>query len=158
MQPHSIGMFGIKLVGAITPEFAFFGRDGEPSLMNFPNSPEGRRVATTTPIGHKSLVYLMHPIKRFWTAIEYVTWDPSAANVLDDGMGAARAQGAVGLMEAVNSTYAKLWRCVRVVAMINDPMQAPTPDFQFREGEVLREISLQEYQDLFDAIPWSWTA
>src|SRR3954462_3805226 len=75
----TIGMFGIKLVGAIQPEFPFFGREGKPPLMNFPNSPEGRHVATAIPIGHRSLVYLMHPVKRFWAAIEYVKWDSNAA-------------------------------------------------------------------------------
>ena len=49
-------MFGIKLVGDNTPEFAFFGRAGAPSLINFPDSPEGRRIATSVPIGHKVLV------------------------------------------------------------------------------------------------------
>src|SRR5262245_6778826 len=109
----TIGMFGIKLVGAVQPEFAFFGRDGKPPLMNFPNSPEGRRVATAIPIGHRSLVYLMHPVKRFWSAVEYIKWDSNAKDVLDDGMRAAVAQGAVELMEVVNATYAKIWRCVR---------------------------------------------
>src|SRR5262249_6832603 len=124
----TIGMFGIKLVGAVQPEFVFFGRDGNPPLMNLPNSPERRRRGTAIPIGHRSLVYLMHPVKRFWSAVEYTKWDSNAANVLDDGMRAAVAQNAVELMEVVNSTYAKIWRCVRVLAMINDPTQAPTPD------------------------------
>jgi len=69
---RTVGMFGIMLVGAIQPEFPFFGREGNPPLMNFPNSPEGRRIAVAIPVGHRSLVYLMHPVKRFWAAVEYI--------------------------------------------------------------------------------------
>jgi hypothetical protein len=35
--------------------------------------------------------------------------------------------------------------------MINNPTQAPTPDFGFHEGEVIREISQQDYLDLKQA-------
>src|SRR4051812_19934674 len=81
----SVGMFGVKLVGAIHRAFEFFGRGGKPALMNFPDSPAGRRLAAAIPIGHKSLVYLMHPVQRFWTAIEYIKWDATVEDVLEDG-------------------------------------------------------------------------
>lgn len=158
MSRPGSGMFGIKLAGARHPEFDFFGRQGAPTLMNFPDSPEGRRIAASIPIGNKSLVYLMHPVKHFWSAIEYVKWDCGVSNVLDEGTRAAVAQRAVIMMEAVNASYARIWRCVRLLAIIDDPMNAPTPDFAFREGEVMRDISQQEYCELFNAIPWSWTA
>ena len=152
-----IGMFGIKLVGAQTPEFPFFGTEGSPTLMCFPDSREGRRIAAAIPIGHRSLVYLMHPVMRFWSAIEYIKWNSKIANVLEDGRQAAVAQKAVAMMEVVNPIFAKVWRCVRVLAVINNPMNAPTPDFGFHEGEVMREISEQEFFEMFDAVPWSWT-
>ena len=151
------GMFGIKLVGAVHPEFPFCGRDGKPTLMNFPDSLEGRRIATSIPIGHKSLVYLMHPVKHFWAAIEYIKWDPNIDDVLEEGTRAAAAQGAVALMEVLNSKFARIWRCVRVVALIDNPMNAPTPDFGFQEGDIMFDIGQQEYSDMFDAIPWTWT-
>src|SRR5947209_2548254 len=80
---HPAGMFGIKLVGPQHKAFPFFGREGKPALMNFPNSPEGKRLAAATPIGHKSLVYLIHPVRRFWPATEYIRGVPSAPDVLE---------------------------------------------------------------------------
>src|SRR5438552_2876347 len=134
------GMFGIKLVGAVQPEFPFFRRDGKPALMNFPDSLEGRRIGASIPIGHRSLVYLMYPVKRFWAAIEYIKWDFSTEDVLVEGMRAAAAQDAVAMMEVVNPKFARIWRCVRVLALIDDPMKAPTPDFGFQEGDIMLEI------------------
>jgi hypothetical protein len=150
------GMFGIKLVGASHREFPFFGKDGKPTLMNFPKSPEGQRIASGIPIGHTSLVYLMAPVKRFWTAIEYIKCDPSIEDVLEEGWRAAAAQNAVAMMEAHNSKFAKIWRCVRVVALIDDPRNAPTPDLGFKEGDVMFDIEKPEFIDMFKAIPWSW--
>jgi hypothetical protein len=150
-------MFSIKLVGAVQPEYPFFRREGKPTLMNFPDSPEGRRIAATIPIGHRSLVYLMHPVKRFWAAIEYIRWDPNCADVLQDGRQAAERQNAVALMEVLNPRFAKVWRCVRQLACIDDPRKAPTPDFGFHQGDIIRDIEESEYLDMFNAIPWSWT-
>jgi hypothetical protein len=99
----------------------------------------------------------MHPVKRFWTAVEYIKWNPKIEDVLEEGMQAAVAQNAVAMMEALNSKFAKLWRCIRVLALINDPTQAPTPDFGFQEGDIMFDIGQQEYADMFHAIPWSWT-
>src|SRR5438552_3067028 len=110
------GMFGIKLVGHIQPEFPFFGRDAKPTLMNFPDSPEGRRIAESIPIGHRSLVYLMAPVKRFWSAIEYIKYDFNIEDVLEEGRQAAVDQKAVAMMEVLNSRFARIWRCVRIVA------------------------------------------
>jgi len=109
------GMFGIKLVGETHPTLGFFGIDGNPTLMNFPDNDKGRRLAALVPIGHKSLVYLMAPAKRIWAAIEYIKWDSKIADPLKEGMEAARAQGADTMMEAINSHYARVWRCVRVL-------------------------------------------
>jgi hypothetical protein len=150
-------MFGLKLVGAVHPEFPFFGRAGNPAVMNFPNSPEGRRIAASVPIGHRSLVYLMSPVKHFWTAIEYVKLDPSVNDLLEEGTRAAESQNAVALVEALNPKFAKLWRCIRVIALIDNPQQAPTPDFGFQEGDIMFDVTQQEYSELFSAIPWSWT-
>src|SRR5262245_8068140 len=157
VRTRPVGMFGIRLVGPAHAEFSFFGREGKPALMNFPNSPEGRRLAVATPIGHKSLVYLIHPVKRFWTAIEYIRWNPSVPDVLKEGMRAAAAQNAVALIETLNPHYSRYWRCIRILAWIDNPMNAPTPDFGFNEGDVMREISQQEYDELYNAILWSWT-
>lgn len=150
--------FSVKLVGVESREFPFFGRAGKPALMNFPDSLQGRRVAASVPVGHRSLVYLMAPIKRFWTAIEYIKCDPDAHNLLEEGRRAAICQDAVAIMQVVYPHYAKLWRCVRILALIDDPTKAPTPEFNFNQGDVQREISEQEYHEMFDAVPWSWTA
>jgi hypothetical protein len=121
MSHNSSGMFGIKLVGAVQPQFSFFGKEGKPTLMNFPDSAEGRRIAADIPIGNKSLVYLVHPVKRFWAAIEYIKWDANINDVLKEGMQAATAQKAVATFKIYNSKFAKVWRCVRVLALIDDP-------------------------------------
>jgi hypothetical protein len=56
-----------------------------------------------------------------------------------------------------NPHYAKIWRCVRVVALIDDPRKAPTPDFGFKQGDIMFDIEHRDYLDFFDAVPWSWT-
>jgi hypothetical protein len=152
------GMFGIKLVGAAHFDLPTFGRAGNPSLMNFPDSAEGKRCASIAPVGHKSLVYLMAPVKRFWGAVEYIKWNPAIGDVLEEGRQAATSQNALAIMAVLNPHFAKVWRCIRVVAMIKDPMQAPTPDFGFKEGDVMFDIEQQEYLEMFNAIPWNWTA
>ena len=93
------GLFGIKLVGAQHAAFPFCGRGGKPALMNFPDSPEGRRIAACIPVGHRSLVYLMHPVKRFWSAVEYIGWESGDDNLLVQGRRAPVQQNAVALME-----------------------------------------------------------
>jgi hypothetical protein len=152
------GMFGIKLVGADHPAFPFHQKEATPALMNFPDSAEGRRIAAGVPIGHKSLVYLMAPVKRFYTAIEYIKWDSSVGNVLKEGTKAANHHGAVELMEVCYPHFAKIWRCIRMLAWINDPKNAPTPDFDFHQGDIMFDIEEAEYLELFNAIPWDWTA
>jgi hypothetical protein len=151
-----VGMFGIKLVGPAHAEFSFFGKDGKPALMNFPNSPEGRRLAIATPLGHKSLVYLIHPVMRFWTAIEYIRWDPNVSDLLEDGLRAATAQDAVALIEAQDAHYSRYWRCIRILASIDNPMNGAPLAYGFNKGEVMREISQREYDELYNSLPWSW--
>ena len=152
------GMFGIKLVGDGFRDIPFFGLGGNPSLMNFPDSVEGKRCASVTPIGHRSLVYLMAPVKAFWGVVEYIKWNPAIDDVLEEGRRAAAPQNAIAIMEVLNPHFAKYWRCTRVVAMIKDQTQAPTPDFGFKQGDVMFDIEQQEYLEMFNAIPWSWTA
>src|SRR5262249_35339511 len=152
------GMFGIKLVSALHAAWPFFGRDGKPALMNFPDSLEGRRLAVATPIGHKSLVYLMNPVKRLWTAIEYIQWDSKISDVVKDGESAAIAQKAVERIQADNAHYARLWRCIRILASIDNPMKGPAFAFDFKEGEVMREITQGEYEEMYNAVPWTWSA
>jgi hypothetical protein len=60
------------------------------------------------------------------------------------------------MMEALNPHFSRIWRCVRVLAFINDPFQAPTPDFGFQKGDTMFDIEPREYFDMFNAIPWSW--
>jgi hypothetical protein len=43
-----------------------------------------------------------------------------------------------------------------MLAVIDDPTNAPTPDFDFQEGEVMRDLGQHEYLDYFNAVPWSW--
>jgi hypothetical protein len=153
-----VGPFSVKLVGAHHFAFPFCGVEGNPALMNFPDSPEGRRLVAAVPLGHRALVYLMHPVMRFGAAIEYIKWDDAIEDVLKEGQRAAVAQGAVAMLEALNPRFAKLWRCIRILALIDDPRNALTPDFDFHEGDVMPEISEQEYREWYDAIPWTWTA
>jgi hypothetical protein len=150
-------MFGIKLVGPNHLHFPFFGKAAKPVLINFPDSPEGRSVAERIPIGHRALVYLMHPVKHFGAAIEYIQWDFNGVDVLEQGRRAALSQDAVTMMEAVNPRFARVWRCVRLLALVDDPMKAPTPEFGFQEGEIMRDIEKQQYFDMFNAVPWTWT-
>src|SRR4051794_14031207 len=123
----SCGMFGIKLAGDAQRAFRFLGKDGKPPLLNFPDNPEGRRVATGIPIGHKSLVYLMQPVMRTWAAIEYIKWDVSISDVLEEGTRGAIAQNAIAMMEAYNAKFAKVWRCIRFLAVIDDLTKSPPP-------------------------------
>jgi hypothetical protein len=109
-------------------------------------------------IGHRSLVYLMAPTKRLWAAVEYVRWCPGIADVLVEGREEANAQGAVTLMEAVNRKFAKVWRCIRCLAVIDDPMKGPLADFCFQEGDIMFDMDQRDYLGLFNAVPWSWPA
>src|SRR5262249_7438144 len=137
----SPGMFSIKLVGDVTPQFPFFRRDGKPPLMVFPDSAEGRQAAAGIPIGHKSLVYLMYPVKRIWAAVEYIKWDPSISDFLEEGTLAASSQNAVAMMEVYNARFSKVWRCVRFLAVIDDVAKSPPLDLSFHQGDIMVEIS-----------------
>jgi hypothetical protein len=150
------GMFGIKLVGEPNAEFRFCGKEGNPPLMNFPDSAKGRTIAASVPIGHRSLVYLMAPIKRIWAAVEYIKWDSSIADVLQEGMKAALAQDAVKMMNAVNTHFAKVWRCVRVLAVVDNYKNGPAQDFDFQQGDVMFDMTQEEYLEVFNAMPWTW--
>jgi hypothetical protein len=125
--------------------------------MNFPDSSEGWHIAAAIPIGHKSLVYLMHPTKRIWAAVEYIKWDLTISDVLEEGKRAAIAQNAVEVMEVYNARFAKVWRCVRFLAVIDDLAKSPPLGREFHQGDILVEIGQQEYDDTFNAIPWRWT-
>jgi hypothetical protein len=153
---HTCGMFSIKLVGASHPSLPACTKAGKPALMNFPDSPEGRRIAASIPNGHRSLVYLMAPRKCIWAAIEYIKWDEKTADVLEEGRQAAQAQNAIALMQVLAPHYAKVWRCVRFLADVTPLEHGLAIDHEFHQGEVIRPISQQEYDDLFNAAPWTW--
>jgi hypothetical protein len=59
-------------------------------------------------------------------------------------------------MEAYNAKFAKVWRCIRFLAVIDDPMKSPPPGLDFHQGDIMVEISERQYYDMFNAIPWSW--
>jgi hypothetical protein len=149
-------MFSIKLVGDIQPNIPACTRAGNPALMNFPDSPEGLRVAATIPIGHKSLVYLQAPTKLIWAAIEYIEWHPEYGDVLEQGRRAAEAQDAIALMGTLAPHYARLWRCIRYLADVTPPRDGFAIDYHFHQGEVMREISPEEYERLFGLTAWTW--
>jgi hypothetical protein len=153
-------MFGIKLVSDYHFSFPYFGLCGNPAVMNFPDSREGREIATVLPVGHRALVYLMAPKKCFGAAIEFIQLNQTTGDLLDDGMQAARAQDAIRLHEAVYPHWAKWWRCTRVIAWkenpTNVPGNAPTPDFHFQKGDDMFDISERCYSILFNAICWNW--
>jgi hypothetical protein len=148
--------FSIKLVGGGKPSISACTRAGKPSVMNFPDSREGQRVAASIPIGHRSLVYLMAPTKRIWAAIEYIRCDTEMTDMVRAGRHAAETQNAVALMQVLAPHYANIWRCIRFLAEIDRPEDGPAIDYDFHQGEVNREISQQEYNDLFNSIPWTW--
>lgn len=156
--PSSAGKFGIKLVGHDFPEYPFFRKDTNPALMCFPDSEMGRHVASVIPIGHRSLVYLMAPVKRIWAAVEYIKTDPIRESVLDEGRRAAIKHGAIKILKVVAPHYASYFRCVRFVAEIEDPANVPTPDFGFSQGDVGFDIDEADYLELYNAKPWTWTA
>jgi hypothetical protein len=76
--------------------------------MVFPDSSKGRQVAAAIPIGHRSLVYLMYPIRRIWAAVEYIKCDPSVSDLLEEGNRAAISQNAVAVMEAHNEKFSRI--------------------------------------------------
>lgn len=152
------GMFGIKLVGPDHTAFDFHRMGAEPTaLMNFPDSPAGRKIASSVPIGHKSLVYLMAPRKRFASAIEYVKWDHGIEDVLREGTKVAMHHNAIEMLKACNyPRFAKIWRCVRVIAWIEIPENGPATDFNFHQGDIMFDMDEAEYFEMFDAVPWDW--
>jgi hypothetical protein len=167
MSRHRVigGMFGLKLVSHYHFKFDFFNRNGKPALMNFPDSPEGRRIAPLVRIGHRSLVYLMTPraedgvpdplgmSKHIGAAIEYVHENPKL-NLLDDGMEAANKQKAVAYHETMGfAHWARLFRCIRIVAWIDDPRNGPIQDFQFSKGDTMFDITKEYYDELYNQIP-----
>ena len=45
------------------------------------------------------------------------------------------------------------------LSLYRRPHKGPTPDFGFNEGRGFsREISQQEYEEMYNAVPWTWTA
>ena len=80
------GMYSIKLVHPGHLDHSFFtpdtANDGEPRLMNF--SDRGTTPARAARIcpGHKAIVYVTSPVKKFIWAIEYI-------GTLQDGAKAA---------------------------------------------------------------------
>jgi hypothetical protein len=100
----------------------------------------------------------MAPTRRFWAAVEYFHFDPAVKDVLDDGWRAAVAQRAQQTMEVYNRYFSKVWRCVRVIAEIADPVRnAPEVPYKFHQGDIMFDLDEQEYRQRYDEIPWTWT-
>ena len=154
------GMFSIKLVseGVLYPHFAYFhdhdydsGEDRS-SLMNFSPEGIGPSVAANIPIGNRALVYIAGHQKFVW-AIEYT-------GTVEDGKRIALLLGVYNPKEK----WRTIFRPIRHLARV-DLATAPTlAEIKDRTGVHFTPnsftstyISADDYQRIYDAIPWQWT-
>lgn len=125
------------------------------TLMNFPDNDKGRAVAMNIPDRHRALVYVTQPVGGFLWAIRFM-------GSLADGAAAAKGQSLQGSEHERHNVY----RLIKIIARIDDPKRAPTPDalatksgFCFKPNQsTLRYIARDDYDRMFEAIPWDWSA
>jgi hypothetical protein len=166
-------MFGIKLIGPKHLEIPAFtqvfdGSDGRWPLMNF--NMGGQNYVADIPTGHRCLVYVTSPWKRFLWAIELT-------GSLANGDLAFAAHGyEVGKDAWGENGKATLHRPIGLLARIDSPqhpagpndVQGPTYDEVHRRSGVplnrLRSfgsghwfLSRAEYESAFAAIDWGWS-
>jgi hypothetical protein len=152
------GMFSIKLIHPNHLKYAYFtddfdGTDGRWPLMNFTGDDRGRSIAARLPIGHRSLVYVIHH-QRFVWAVEYT-------GTLEEGERAAAAHGITP--NDITSKW-NTYRPIRFLARV-DLADAPTAEDIFKRTGIrfkanaftLKYISAGEYQTIYDAINWRKT-
>jgi len=151
------GMFSIKL---ISPDYRnyphstddFDGTDGRLPLMSFSREGKGPYIAARIPIGHRSLVYVARHQKFIW-AIEYI-------GTTEDGQRAALAHG----IPPNTPTKWSINLPIRFLARV-DLNSAPTAEeiekrtgIRFKANSfTMKYITADEYQRIYDAIPWQWT-
>lgn len=173
MTKPDAGMFGIKLIGPLHLRYPVFtqlfdGTDGKQTLMNF--AIDGAARAAKIPDGHRCFVYVTAdriPWQRFLWAIEII-------GDFEAGDAALRAHGMnPGPVGDSPSKWA-LHRPIRFLARIDSPdnpaghrdIQGPTREeierkcgFRWRPyGGGHYYISSHDYERVFAAIDWIWTA
>jgi hypothetical protein len=153
------GMYSIKLVHPGHLNYIFFlpdtSNDGRPRLMNFSN--QGRTPALAEGIrpGHRALVYVTRPVKKFIWAIEYT-------GTVQDGRQAASAVPVPS--NDMHPSYCTVFLPIRFLATIIDVDSAPDAQDVCQNVGVdftpnvfpMKHISAAEYHKIFGAIKWEW--
>lgn len=159
-QP-SDGMYGVKL---IYPDHLGFPHlcdmfpAGNPrqALMNFRNAPGNVKRAASIPIGHRALVFTR----------QHIVWAIEFTGPIDDGSLLA----AHGVKPTWPSAEWSVHRPIRFLARMNVDAETYTRamhrhEIQAKSGVVRRSyggghfyISQDEYQRMFDVVPWDWRA
>ena len=149
-------MYSIKLVHPGHLNHEFFtpdtGNDGRPRLMNFSDQGHTPALAASICPGHKALVYVTHPVKKFVWAIEYT-------GTVQDGQRAASAYPVPP--NVMPSEYCKVFLPIRFLATV-ELDSAPDAQAILRQAGVvfipnafpMKHISESDYQKIFDAITW----
>ena len=166
-QPNA-GMYSIKLTHRkhlengplFTPVNL---ADGLPHLMNFSNRPRTARVMQRIPPGHKALVYLTSPIKKFIWAIEYTGTRADGQQIATDY---AHLMPPPAVMIPTPSV---MWNVnllpIKFLATI-DPAEARDAQDVLEDAGVvfippqasMKRISQDEYDRIFDVIEWDWVS
>lgn len=153
------GMYSIKLIHPDHLKCPYFtddfdGGGGRWPLMNFTSDGNGPAVAARVPIGHRALVYVIHLQKFIW-AIEYI-------GTLAQGQQAAKAHG--GLDDQLPK-WRELLLPIRFLAKVDVEAAPSAADIYVSTGirftpnqYTMKYISAAEYEAIFNAITWQWTA
>lgn len=155
------GMFGVKLIypdhlGYPHLSAVFPADDSRQTLMNFRNAPGNVKRAASIPIGHRALVFTQ----------QHIVWAIEFTGPTDDGTLLA----AHGVKPTWPGPEWSLHRPIRFIARMNVDATSymrtmHRHEIQARSGVVRRSyggghfyISQDEYQRMFDAVPWEWHA
>jgi len=119
-------MFSIKLIHPNHLKYPYFtddfdGTNGRRPLMNFTGNDRGRSIAARLPIGHRSLVYVIHH-QRFVWAIEFI-------GTVEEG---ERAAVAHGITPNEITTKWNVYRPIRFLARVA-LADAPSADDIFKK-------------------------
>ncbi len=151
-------MYSIKLVHPGHLGYKFFlpdtSNDGRPRLMNFSDRGHTPDLARCIRPGHRAMVYVTRPVKKFIWAIE------------DKGTVQAGQQAAASLpvpSNVMHPEYCKIFLPIRFLATIDvesapdvqDVLQNAGVDF-IPNAFPMKHISAAEYHKIFEAIEWEW--
>jgi len=163
-------MFGIKLIQQRHLEMPVFTHDfdesdGRSPLMNF--NVAGKSYVAGIPVGHRCLVYVTSPWRRFLWAVEIT-------GTLADGERAYQAHGYDVGTTPWGEWKWSLHRPIAFLARVDTPDRPAGPtDIQGTSREEIEQrsgfswrpygpghyyISGEDFQRAFNAIDWSWTS